>query len=132
METPEHGRLLQEKLPGWQLVHGRCPRVDQQHGPALSLAASYRTIVTLVAAAHLDTLTPNVLIVALGGDWTFDLPNLVANELHDLVVVEVADDFDEQAQKATCHRLRGYAGWGWQVEAPGKWHVAWPQSCFQK
>ena len=132
METPEHGRLLQEKLPGWHLVHGGCPRVDQQHGPALSLAASYRTIVTLVAAAHQVTFAPNVLIVAMGGGWIFDLPSPVADELQGLVVVEVADDFDALAQTATCHRLRAYAARGWQVEAPGKWQVAWPQFCFRK
>ncbi len=75
VESPEHGRQLQALLPAWRLVHavGGSAALD---APQLGLQAAHRTIITLVAASEMTSFSPDVLIVPMGGDWAFDLPNL--------------------------------------------------------
>src|ERR1035437_6885280 len=72
VESPEHGRDIQRLLPQWQLIDATAvlPDLDSpgQFGPQPPCPA----IITLVAASQLDNFMPDVLIVAMGGDWAFD------------------------------------------------------------
>ncbi len=51
-----------------------------------------------------------------------------------LLIVDVADDFDDVASEATRARLRAYADRGWHVQVGPKWLPLWPErrACGRK
>ena len=94
-----------------------------------------RAIVTLVAANELDAFCPDVLIVAMGGDWAFELPNFKQASDQPTTLVDVLDDFDEMAQQGSVDRLRTYAARGWEIvdwiEVERSYRLSQPES-FQQ
>lgn len=130
VESLEHGRVLQQLLPDWHLLHACPDSCGPSSGNVMGIQAQYREITTLCAAAQFDAFAPNVLVIAMGGDWAFELDNtLLVSGQHKTIVVDVADDFDDVAERATRARLRAYAIRGWQVTTSSKWMDSWQSYC---
>ena len=99
-QSPEHGRNIQRLLPQWQLIDATAVLPDLDSPGQFGTQPPCPAIITLVAASQLDNFTPDVLIV-MGGDWVFDLPNIAAASNHPVIVVEFGDDFDDKARDAS-------------------------------
>lgn len=111
VEAAEHGRVLAECLPEWDLlhaVHGKPGSVYEK----LSTGAHglNRRIVTLMAASKLREFSPDVLIVAMGGDWAFELPNFKPAADKPTLLVDVLDDFDDVAKRGSVTNGTGGCG----------------------
>ena len=122
VESAEHGRVLADRLPRWKLLHA----LHGKPGPVYEKPPSRvhridRAIVTLVAADELDGFCPDVLIVAMGGDWAFELSNFKPASDQPTLLVDLLDDFDEMAQQGSLDRLQTYAARGWEIVAGSKW-----------
>ena len=117
VESPEHGRELARRLPGWDLEAGPPgPTSGDDPGPA-------RSILTLVHAHHRIPLEVDVLVLADGGPGRLDLPGFPPPRPDGggVAVVDFGDEFDREASEATRGRLRASQGLGWRVEAPARW-----------
>lgn len=122
VESAEHGRMFAERSPGWDLlhaVHGKPGSVYEQLPSGTD--GLDRKIVTLVAASRLREFSPDVLIVAMGGDWAFELPNFKPTSDQPTILVDVLDDFDDVAKRGSVARLRTYAARGWEIVTGSKW-----------
>lgn len=67
VESLEHARALSSLLPDWAVLAGT---PDAAIGD-LGMEGQYRSIITVVRAYPIVPFAPDVLIVALGGDWPF-------------------------------------------------------------
>jgi hypothetical protein len=127
VEVAEHGRVLVDRLPGWDLlhaVHGKPGSVyEESSGGGSGLD---RRIVTLVAANELKAFAPDVLIVSMGGDWAFELSNFRPTSDQPTLLIDVLDDFDDLAKRGSVARLRTYVARGWKIVAGSKWKALLP------
>ncbi len=85
------------------------------------------TIFTLVAASKLELFCADVLIVAMGGNWAFDLPRFMSAVKQPTLVIDIVDDFDEVALDASQSRLQAYDGRDWTITAGSKWKALCPR-----
>ncbi len=109
VESPEHGRQLIKRLPDWELITaipGRDGCVEDASGP------NHLEIVTEAIAA-MDGIEADVIVVASGlASMARHFPPQRAEPV---LVVEFADDFDDQAREATQQRREAYTQRGWTV-----------------
>jgi len=120
VESVLHGRELLRRLPSWEFHHRSHAASHGAPRPS-QLGASRRAIVSLTAACEDEGSAPDILINAMGGDWIFDIP---AYPQRGGIVIDFADDGDDQAAAATRARMRAYLARGWRVDAPAGWN-AW-------
>ena len=115
VESPEHGRALLECLPGWRLLDGAVQDDDQDAVDDMD-----HVIVTLVRAARLRQIDCDVLIWAVGGRSGINLrgfpPRSKDDHRHEVLLVDVADDFDDMAIEEAGSRRRYYQDHGWQLD----------------
>jgi hypothetical protein len=124
VESPEHGRALALRLPGWDL------RTGPGGADNNSVLPTDRAILTLVHAHRLDWLDVDVLVRADGTPWPLELPGFpprTKGRARRVLLVDFADESDEVAAAATQDRLRAYERRGWPIEGPRRW-VAGPGS----
>ncbi len=126
VETAEHGRVLADPLPGWDLKHAVHGKPGTVYGKSNGNNGLDRRIVTLAAANELGMFSPDVLIVAMGGDWAFELLNFKRASDQPTLLVDVLDDFDEMAKRGSVARLRAYAARGWEIVSGSKWKALLP------
>lgn len=77
-----------------------------------SMAMPLLTITTVVAAHLGRQFTPDVIINATGGPHMLDVRRLVPQDAwgcHRMAIVELADEFTQEATEATKNRLQRYA-----------------------
>jgi hypothetical protein len=132
VEAPEHGRELAERLPGWALWDA-VPRQGQAAQRAVgpfAVGPLHRVILTLVEASRLRdndgkcSLDTDVLVRADGTGWPLGLEGLpprTSQADREVLLVDLADDQDEEARAATRRRLRGYRRRGWDVQGAPAW-----------
>lgn len=129
VESVEHARNISELLPDWRLIHAiPGSSAGLPLNPRSGPENNCRTLITLVAANQMPRFDPDVLIVPVGGDWAFDLPNFFRSTGQPLILVDVADDFDDVASEGTRCRLRTYVGRGWSLVGGRKWMPLFGQS----
>ena len=87
----------------------------------LNRATAPRARIAVVVAS----LRVDALVRADGGRGPLDLPGFPppcgGDAGRTALLVDLADDGDEEAVAATRGRLDGYEADGWRVEAPGRW-----------
>jgi len=116
-ESTEHGRELVQRLPGWELLR-RVPR-DETSVPATRNVWKPRpldrTVITHRAVTEFPVIDTDVLILAsaacpeaIGGS---KLPSLEPG--NQVLVIDLADDFDMRARADVRIRARSYAARGW-------------------
>lgn len=120
VESKEHGHALLGMLPGWEMLDAVPVNYSEGYAPddddedAKSRAG---WIVTQVYAA-LHGMEAGVRVRATGG-WgklrLRDFPPEGDITAGVPLVIDVADDFDEQARKDTELRVRDYREQGWTV-----------------
>lgn len=113
VETPEHGRGLRCLLPGWPLVIAGM----------LDTALPTSAIVTLAATAERLSVDADVLVRADGGHGSIPaaFPPRRAFPGSEVVLVDLADDADAVARRATATRVAAYDARGWEVEGRLSW-----------
>ena len=108
VESPEHGRILQEQLPGWPLFKGD-EQADENASPAEA------KIITLSRAAS-EGVDADVLLRADGGDWNLERigwpPSRHPGSYY---LVDFDDRFDDRARRETRQRLNDYRAHGWAM-----------------
>jgi len=107
VEVPEHARVLSTLLPEFA--------IGQAH-VSHPTPWSPRTILTLAAMAEFETFMPTVLINAVGGRYALSLP-WYDHRTQDNpgAIIELEDEFDEQARQETTTRLHQYGTRRWPV-----------------
>jgi hypothetical protein len=116
VESPEHGRELARRLPGWSLLDATRPSTsvfleDKDKAPDLPR----RSIVTMLGARRLDRLEVDILVRGDGSPWPLELAGFPPRAGHgraSRVLVVDLDDGDGAARR----RLDDYQGRGWEVE----------------
>ncbi len=118
VESVEHARALARLLPGWSVVSA-CPTASGIGEPA----QSPHCIVTLQAARHYQILYVDAIIIATGVAASA-LPTLVPGSPFQLevLVIDLADDYDHTAREHACDRADDYTRRGWIVEHSPKRH----------
>jgi hypothetical protein len=131
VESSLHGRILRQRLPGWDLWQEVPGRARRQHQG--STTGPRRMIVTMLAAAHADDFAPDAVIVAHGGrgmpkppgDSWWGPPRLPSESWwgpqRQIHVFDFIDTFDIQAERETYSRLCRYVARPWTVVAPTGW-----------
>jgi hypothetical protein len=129
VESAEHGRELHRRLPGWNLWDAMpTPPTPNNLPPGVQsiwdLGVLDQVILTLARASRLETVYTDMFVVASGQGWPDALrgfpPRSVRGD-HQVVLVDLADDFDEVARQATLRRQRAYAGRGWRLTNTPAW-----------
>jgi hypothetical protein len=111
VESAEHGRELLGRLPGWGLLSALTP--DQEIDP-YELRPLATKVITLVEASRLHVADTDVLVLA-GPESPFELRAFPpGSRAGGVLVVDVADDFDETARAAVRRRLETYGARGWR------------------
>jgi hypothetical protein len=116
VESPAHGRELLARLPGWRmdaLVPGTPPAPGGWWVRPLD-----RVVLTTSAAARQPLLPADVLIRAERGEWPLSVPPFAPAAGGEILVIDLLDNADEVAARATRRRLADYAARGWTVERP--------------
>ncbi len=122
VESPEHGLSIEMLLPGWPFEH-TVPNWPNRCQDLYALSSFQTTITTLPAACAMDVFDPQVLIVAMGGDWIPEIPSYQQCERdYPALLIDFADDFDDQAREGTCSRVQAYRALGWDVKAAPRWN----------
>jgi hypothetical protein len=127
VESTEHGRELCRRLPDWKLWDAmpRPPKYENRSEDFQSILDPgnlNRVILTLTQASLMENVYTDVLIVASGQGW----PDVVSGFPprswrggHQVVLIDLADDFDGDARQATLRRQSLYASRGWhELKAP--------------
>ena len=108
VESMTHARTLGRLLPGWRVLAAE----DVAREP---YASPHKAIVTELAAMPLKW-PPDVVVRATGLGSPFCMVAFPENtQLHDVMVVDLADDFDERAGQETHDRSRDYERRGWNI-----------------
>lgn len=127
VESTEHGRELCRRLPGWKLWDAvpRPAQPDRHPTDAPSiwdLGVLNKVVFTLMQASLMENVYTDVLIVASGQGWPEALPGFPPRSWrggHQVLLVDLADDFDGDARQATLRRQSLYASRGWhELKAP--------------
>jgi len=115
VESPEHGRHLLKHLPDWRLVDANMPAKDRRGKIVLD-----RAVVTMLAADRQRQLDVDVLVWAAGGRAVADFPGFPPRypdgRARQVLLIDVADDFDETAVDNTSARIRAYDLRRWQID----------------
>jgi hypothetical protein len=124
VESTEHGKELLRRLPGWRLwvATPDSPSMEQFRDPFHSRWLD-KVIITTVRAHSVKALDADVLIRA-GGTGTVSLPGFpprVQQLGEDIVLVDIADDFDKVAKGETRSRYAGYRARGWPSVGVPTW-----------
>jgi hypothetical protein len=117
VESTEHGRELQRRLPEWTLDTA-IPDDDGVTG----CCSCHRSIVTQAFASQ--GLNADVLIRATGTASPLmvrGFPSILQTRA--IVLFDLADDFDEQAICDTAARIRDYKSRDWIVIAGNEWNT---------
>jgi hypothetical protein len=115
VESVAHARALARLLPGWPIVSA-CPTAGGVGDPP----QSRHCIVTLQAARHYQTLHVDAIIIATGVA-PCELPTLLPGSYGfppEILLIDLADDFDRLAREHACDRANDYYRRGWPVEHP--------------
>jgi hypothetical protein len=121
VEGTEHGRQLAPFLPSWKLLHLGNHSPGSAVGEAGDKAIPERCILTSSLAARLPDLDVDVLVRADGGDGPLELswfPPLAGCRRREVVLLDLADDDDRHADRATRRRVADYQSRGWRVDGP--------------
>jgi len=117
VESPEHGRVVVDRLPGWQLLDGVVQRTDKGAGDVLD-----RVVITLVRLSQLRQIDCDVLVWAVGGRSCVDMkgfpPRSKDGRHREILIVDVTDDFDDMAVDEAADRQQWYHDRGWRVDDP--------------
>ncbi len=120
VESTEHGRELIKRLPGWDQIHDAPAPEGQPFKPMTNPFKSrplHKTVITFAAAAKMETIDAEVLIYA-SGEWAPTLrgfPPRSQKTPKEVVLIDIADNFDRDAVNAARRRLQAYEGRGWKV-----------------
>jgi len=126
-ESAEHGRELLRRLPGWQLldlVPSAAREPNAHPGSRLEVRPLDRKVVTFARAAKLVALDTDVLLRVDGQGWPLELagfPPRREQADRDVLLIDLADDFDRQAKDAALARRRDYDARGWAVGRMPTW-----------
>lgn len=129
VESVEHGRCLQKLLPDWRLLHAepsnQASRPLSWADVAPAAVVSHQAVVTTVRAEQLARLDVDALVVASGGSGaaipSWFPPQSIGGQTRQVLLVDVADDFDPTAREWTRRRLQDYHARGFQVDVPRRW-----------
>lgn len=117
VESSAHGRELQSHLPGWEIVASGTDR------ETFGIEADGH-IVTLRAAQAVGLTTEAVVYAAgTGSRWIGACGGRGWHEGSLQLVVDVADDFDEQARADVNARVDDYRSRGWRLHVAGQGEV---------
>jgi len=109
VDSPEHGRQLIKRLPDWELITA-CPDedgcIEDASGP------NHLEIITEAIAAT-DGIEADVMVVASG--LVSVARYFPPQRAEPVLVVDFADDFDDQAREATQQRMEDCTQRGWAV-----------------
>jgi len=118
VESAEHGRELLGRLPGWGLLSALTP--DEEFDP-FEVRPLATKVITLVEASRLHVADTDVLVLA-GPEPPFELKAFPPRSRGGgVLVVDVADDFDEAARAAVRRRLESYEARAWQSAGTPAW-----------
>ena len=110
VESPEHARRLGKLLAGWHVPCGSAA--------ADSATAAWglppRSIVTMVQAEKFRHITADVVILAAGGNWP-QIPSAFAKRRGRLLLIDLADEFNNSALQDTRDRFNTYKKIGCNV-----------------
>lgn len=130
VESPEHGRELARLLPGWPLLVGPIATdTDNSLTPATTPGNDStahapwpaRSIMTLLHASSLRRLDIDVLIRTDGTPWPLRLPGFPPKQLghtEPVLLIDLADDAENEPGPALVERLRDYQKRDWAIEGP--------------
>ncbi len=129
VESVEHGRELCRRLPSWKLFDAvprpPQPNNESEDGQSIwDLGVLDRAVLTLTRASRLENVYTDVLVVASGQGWPDALPGFPPRSWrgdHQVVLVDLADDFDDGARQATMLRHRAYTDRDWLIAKPPAW-----------
>ena len=115
VESPEHGQRLRRLLPGWQILDATIS-LGPSDPDGLPLMPDH-AIVTMLRASRTG-LAADVLIRAEGTASSLgnDYGPYLAIHGQEMLVVDVRDDFDEQARRDNERRHREYRQRGWWID----------------
>jgi len=110
-ESVEQGRELLRRLPGWELLSGQDGTVQRR--PCQGTAGGSIYTITYAADRPLDA---DVLIAA-SADGLAGLAKFPprGGTRRQMLLIDIADDFDDSAKRNCRQRLRSYAGRGWTI-----------------
>jgi hypothetical protein len=126
-ESPRHGRELLRRLPGWYLwplAPPPGPVAEVIDDDPLRARVLDRVIVTWARADRLAVFDTDVVVRADGQPWPLDLrgfPGRWPPPGPEVLLLDVADDFDGVAREATRARQRDYAARGWPSDGLPAW-----------
>lgn len=138
VESPEHGRELQKALRSWPLLSAT-PKPNTKRAADENALTAWglppRSILTSLRAHRVGQLAVETLIVATPDDWAGVTPGFPPrqrraqpqetqhheNERHEILVIDMADDFDRHATEQTWQRLETYRIRGWRTRIPRSW-----------
>ncbi|MDB5320478.1 MAG: hypothetical protein JWN40_2109 [Phycisphaerales bacterium] len=124
VESTEHAHELLKRLPAWEIGSQIS---DANQGPVttaepVGISGPTGMIVTFMWAA-LHGIDADVVIRADGGSTNFPLkgfpPAKEACSSGRVFFIDIADDFDNQAARASRHRLQDYRRRGWLIDSSG-------------
>jgi len=131
-ESTEHAKELHKRLPGWKLMSmapADCER-RQQQALKFGLAAPFtfdKTILTTVMASQFKSIDVDILVRADGSPWNWHLrgfPPRSREQGRQVMLIDIADDFDADAIDGCRCRQRDYAGRGWSNSSAPAWLLA--------
>ena len=105
----EHALAIHQLLPEAMLQYAAAGELMSLNA---SMAMPLLTVTTVMAAHQSRQFTPDVVINAIGGPHPLDLRRLVPEDAwgcHRVAIVELADEYCQNAAAATKQRLQRYA-----------------------
>ena len=111
VESAEHGKILKRLLPEWKLIH-------KQNKKSVDLRKSWGMIphqsivTTVVAADHCSCC--DVAVLACGGSSP-QIPARLARTNSVRVIIDFADEINDELADNTRQRIRAYREHGWTV-----------------
>ena len=132
VESLEHGRELKRRLSEWPLLDAREQRGRFRGGDRQPGSSRFRlpkeAIVTMVRADKLRELDSDVLVIASGGNGAMIPagfpPRAMGGQTRQVLIVDLADDFDPVALEWTRRRLRDYESMGFAMDLSLRWRPA--------
>jgi hypothetical protein len=129
VESPRHGRELLRRLPGWRLwalAPPPGPAAEVIDSDPLRARVLRDVILTWARADRLAAYEFDVQVVvrADGQPWPLafrGFPPPCPSVGHEVLLIDVADDFDNEAREATRARQRDYAARGWPSDGLPAW-----------
>jgi hypothetical protein len=126
-ESPRHGRELLRRLPGWRLwalAPPPGPVAEAIDDDPLRAWVLDNVILTWARADRIEAFGTEVVVRADGQPWPLDFkgfPGRWPMPGPEVLLIDVADDFDGVAREATRARQRDYAARGWPSDGLPAW-----------